>query len=211
VVRSFRRGALAAVLVLSLAPLAACASGNDSQTLGIHPDSQATAKGDIKVQNAYVLTQAGGPATVSARLFNNGSADQTLDSVRIAGTLTASLSDPNGGQTVTVPAHGSVLLGGTGNPSAVLDTGSESLRDGDVQSAVFTFSSTGQVALPVNVTPATGYLEPYGPSSLPTTAPPYPTATTPTATPGGTSAKPGGASAKPGSTAGRTDTAVVSQ
>ncbi|HEY5832466.1 DUF461 domain-containing protein [Streptomyces sp.] len=184
-VRSFRRGALAAVLALSLAPLAACAAGNSAETLEISPDSPSVTVGDIQVQNAFVLTQPNGPASVSARLFNNGATDQTLQSVQLAGSMNASLSGADGGQTVTVPAQGSVLLGGKGNPAATISSGSEALRDGDVQKAVFVFSSTGPVALLINVTPATGYFEPYGPTSVPPTAAPTAPATVP-ATPSAT-------------------------
>jgi hypothetical protein len=193
VVRSFRRGACAAVLALSLAPLAACAAGNGAATLAIHPDNAATSVGDMEVQNAYVLTEANGPATVSARLFNNGTSAQTLQSLQVAGTLNAQLRGVKGRSTVTVPAHGSVLLGGKGNPAAIVDTTQESLRNGDVQTAVFTFSASGSVSLPINVTPAVGFFEPYGPSSLPASASPSPTTTpsgsstpTGTATPTGT-------------------------
>lgn len=203
-VRSFRRGALAAVVALSLAPLAACAAGNSAQTLKVEPDSQSATVGDIQVQNAFVLTQPGGPATVSARLFNNGTADQTLQAVQLAGGLSARLSGADGGGTITVPAHGTVLLGGKGNPAATIDSGSESLRDGDVQNAVFNFSTTGAVALPVNVTPAAGFFEPYGPSSLPTTAVPLPTDTA-TAAPTDTATPTGTATATP------TDTATPQQ
>jgi hypothetical protein len=185
VVRSFRRGALAAVVALTLAPLAACAAGNDAQTGKVEPDSQSAQVGDILVQNVFVLTQPGGPATVSARVFNDGTTDQTLQAVQLAGGISAQLSAADGGSTITIPAHGTVLLGGTGNPAAVINSGVESLRDGDVQNAVFNFSSTGAVALPVNVTPAAGFFAPYGPSSVPTTAAPLPTET-PTATPTGT-------------------------
>lgn len=195
-VRSFRRGALAAAVVaLSVAPLAACGAGNEAQTLKVEPDSQSASKGDIQVQNAFVLTQPNGPASVTARLFNNGNADQTLQAVQLSGGQSAQLSGADGGGTVTVPAHGTVLLGGKGNPTAVVGGGAEALRDGDVQNAVFQFSAAGAVALPVQVQPATGYLEPFGPGTLPTTAAPSPSATpttppsgtaTPTSTPSGT-------------------------
>ncbi|NUS14461.1 MAG: DUF461 domain-containing protein, partial [Streptomyces sp.] len=177
-VRSFRRGALAAAVVaLSVAPLAACGAGNNAQTLKVEPDSQATAKGDILVQNAFVLTQAGGPATVTARLFNGGNSDQTLQGIALSGGQSAQLSAPNGGGSVTVPAHGTVLLGGQGNPTAVINSGQETLRDGDMQNAVFSFSGVGAVTLPVQVTPARSYFAPYGPGSLPTTEAPTPSAT----------------------------------
>jgi hypothetical protein len=178
VVRSFRRGALAAAVVaLSVAPVAACGAGDGAQTLQVKPDSQSATKGDIQVQNAFVLTQPNGPATVTARLFNNGNADQTLQAVQLSGGGSAQLSGPDGGGTVTVPAHGTVLLGGKGNPTAVVSSGSEALRDGDVQNAVFQFSSVGAVSLPVQVTPAAGYFEPFGPGTLPTTQAPTPTET----------------------------------
>lgn len=186
-VRSFRRGALAAAVVaLSVAPLAACGAGYKAETQEVQPDSQATSKGDIQVQNAFVLTQPNGPATVTARLFNNGGSDQTLDRVKLSTGQTAQLTDPLGAgtQSITVPAHGSVLLGGKGNPAAVFSGGSESLRNGDMQDTTFTFSGTGDVSLPANVMPAAGYLEPYGPGSVPTTPAPAPTATdTATASP----------------------------
>lgn len=191
-VRSFRRGALAAVFALSLAPLAAaCSAGNDAQTLKVRPDSDFVAVGDIKVQNAVVITQdaGAGPSTVSARLFNNGDADQTLQAVRV-GDKAVALAADGGGQAVTVPAHGSVLLGGKGNPSATVDTTTEALRDGDVENAVFQFSTTGPVAIQVNVIPATGTYKEFGPGSLPpTTQAPSPSATAKpsgTATPSGT-------------------------
>jgi hypothetical protein len=188
VVRSFRRGAVAAVLALTLAPLAAaCAAGNNAETYEIHANSDSGSAGDVKVQNAFVLTDPTGPATITARLFNNGSSAQSLQAVQIGGSGTAQLSGPKGGSTVTVPAHGSVLLGGKGNPAAVLKSGGEDLRDGDVQNAVFSFSGTGPVKMQINVTPASSYFEPYGPGSLPTTAAPSPTGTaTPTTTPSST-------------------------
>lgn len=188
-VRSFRRGALAAAVVaLSVAPLAACGAGYKAETQEVQPDSQATTKGDIQVQNAFVLTQPNGPATVTARLFNNGTSDQTLDRVKLSTGQTAQLTDPagSGTNTITVPAHGSVLLGGKGNPAAVLSGATESLRNGDMQGTTFTFSGAGDVSLPVNVMPAAGYLEPYGPGSVPTTEAPTPTSTD-TASPGDTS------------------------
>lgn len=191
-VRSFRRGAVAAVLALTLAPLAAaCAAGNDAATLEVEPDSASASAGPVKVQNAFVLTQDSGPATVTARLFNNGSSAETLQSVQLAGGVSATLAGSGGAQGVTVPAHGSVLLGGKGNPAATVDTGSEALRDGDVQNAVFTFSDAGPVTVLANVLPATGFYQPYGPSSTPTTQAPT---STPTSTPSG---KP---NSKPGST-----------
>lgn len=75
---SLRRGALAAAATaFSIAALSACAAGTDAQTLEVKPDNAETAVGDIKIQNAIVITQpvtdSPGPAVVSATLFNTGS------------------------------------------------------------------------------------------------------------------------------------------
>src|SRR5690242_13947195 len=114
---SLRRGALAAsVIAFSIASLAACGAGNNSQTLEIKPDNAATSVGAIKVQNATIITQpdpqATGPAVVSATIFNGGATNQTLQSVTIAGTSQPLKLSPAKGQSLTVPAHGSLILGG---------------------------------------------------------------------------------------------------
>jgi copper(I)-binding protein len=171
---SLRRGALAAtVLAISLAPLAACGVGSDAQTLEVKPDNAATSVGVVKVQNASVITQpkrdAKGPAVVSATLFNNGRTDQVLESVTLPGTgQKAELHAAKGNGPVTVPAGGSVLLGGKGHPTAVLASGRDAVSDGDVQPVVFTFSKTGDVKLDTFVVPALHYFSGYGPDALPT-------------------------------------------
>lgn len=87
---SLRRGGLAAAAIaFSIASLAACA-GNNAQTLEVKPDNAATSVGDIKIQNAIVVTQPGteteGPAVVSATVFNGATTDQTLDSITMDGS-----------------------------------------------------------------------------------------------------------------------------
>ncbi|GHJ34485.1 DUF461 domain-containing protein [Streptomyces sp. TS71-3] len=171
--RSLRRGALAAtVLAFSIAALAGCGVGTNAQTLEVKPDNAATTVGVIKVQNALIITQpkldAKGPAVISATLFNNGRTDQTLDSVTLPGSgATADLKPAKGKGPLTVPAGGSLLLGGKGNASAVLATGRESVQDGNVQPVTFTFSGTGQVKLDTFVVPAHSYFSKWGPSTLP--------------------------------------------
>ena len=133
--RSLRRGALAAsAIAFSLASLSACAAGNGAQTLGVKADNAYVTVGDIKVQNATVVTQpkpdAEGPAVVAATLFNNGKDPQTLDSVQV-GSATVKLSPGKGTGPITVPAHGSVVLGGKGNASAVIANGREAAKNGD--------------------------------------------------------------------------------
>ncbi|MET8825797.1 DUF461 domain-containing protein [Streptomyces sp. NPDC004610] len=169
---SLRRGALAAsALAFSIATLAACGAGNNAQTLQIVPDNAATSVGDIKIQNAIVITQpeagASGPAAVSATLFNTGRSAQTLDSIAVEGHGNAEISPATGNGPLTVPAGGSVIIGGAGNASAVLTDG-EGLVDGDAQPVTFTFSSTGEVGLQAFVVPAESFFSSWGPSAVPT-------------------------------------------
>ncbi|GAU64746.1 hypothetical protein SSP35_01_00820 [Streptomyces sp. NBRC 110611] len=172
--RSLRRGVLAAtVLSLSVATLSACAAGNDAQTLEIKPDNAATSAGDIQIQNALVITQpdlkAKGPAVVAVTLFNNGTQDQKLTSISLDGThQSAKLAPAEGGSgPITVPAGGSVVIGGKGNASAVLASGREAVQDGNAQPLTFDFSSTGKVKLSAFVVPAKTYFKDFGPSQVP--------------------------------------------
>lgn len=168
---SLRRGVLAAALALPLASLAACGAGSDAQTLQVKPDTAMARVGSIELQNVVVLTQRGGdgPASVTARIYNNGSAKQSLETLTV-GSEQVRLSAPDGGQTLIVPANGSILLGGKGNPSATIARSTEAVKDGDFQKVTFTFSDTGVVSVQAHVQPATGYYAPYGPTSSPTPA-----------------------------------------
>ncbi|MET9663286.1 DUF461 domain-containing protein [Streptomyces sp. NPDC006510] len=197
--RSLRHGALAATaIVFSIASLAGCGAGNDAATLKIRPDTAATTIGDISIQNANVITQpertAAGPAVVSATLFNNGTKPQTLEAVTLPGSsASVQLHAAKGAGSVVVPAGGSVILGGKGNASAVIENGSEAAQAGNVQPVVFKFSSTGEIPLSAFIVPATSYFTGYGPSTLPVA---------PQETPAGSASateKPGGA---PGESAG---------
>lgn len=176
---SLRRGALAAsAIAFSIASLAACGAGNGSQTLEIKPDNAATKVGNIKVQNALVITQpdpqSTGPAVVSATLFNQGASDETLQSISLPGTSGTVKLTPAKGQSLTVPAHGSLILGGQGNASAEVPNGRTAVEDGNVQKVTFTFSKTGAVSLDSFVVPATSYFDKWGPSQIPS-APATPT------------------------------------
>ncbi|MGX9227600.1 hypothetical protein ACWV95_17770 [Streptomyces albus] len=85
---SLRRGTLAAAtLALAAVSLTACGAGNDAQTLRIRPDNAATHVGDIKIQNVNIVTDphGSGEATVTARIFNEGSKDQVLKGVTSKG------------------------------------------------------------------------------------------------------------------------------
>ncbi|MER5310873.1 DUF461 domain-containing protein [Streptomyces sp. NPDC002773] len=174
--RSLRRGALAATaLVFSIAALSACGAGNDAQTLGVRPDNAAVTVDDVKIQNALVITQpeAGvkGPAVVSATVFNNGDKPQTLDSISLPGSnATVTLKPAEGSGPISIPAGGSVVIGGAGNATATIENGSEATRKGDAQKVVFKLSRTGDVGLSAFVVPASSYFKDFGPSIVP--APP---------------------------------------
>ena len=196
--RSLRRGVLAAsALVFSLASLTACGAGNNAQTLGVKPDSAATSVDVITIQNATVVTQpeadAAGPAVVTGTFFNNGKTAQTLDSVKLPGTsATVKLAPAKGSGPVTVPAGGSVQLGGAGNASAVIEQGREAAKNGDAQQVVFTFSETGEVGLRAFVYPSNSYFKGVGPSSLPSAPAKSPSASVSASSSGSATGKPSG-------------------
>ncbi|MEU4064431.1 DUF461 domain-containing protein [Streptomyces wedmorensis] len=174
--RSLRRGALAATaIVFSVAALSACGAGNDAQTLGVRPDNAAVTVDDVKIQNALVITQPDarvkGPAVVSATVFNNGNLPQVIESITLPGTVgTVKLAAAEGSGPITVPALGSVVIGGEGNASAVIENGLAEARTGDAQKVVFKLSKTGDVSLSAFVVPSAGYFKDFGPSIVP--APP---------------------------------------
>ncbi len=164
---SLRRGGLAAAAIaFSIASLAACAAGNNAQTLEVKPDNAATSVGDIKIQNAIVVTQPSteteGPAVVSATVFNGATTDQTLDSITVDGAGTAELTPAKGegkGGKVVIPAGGYVVLGGENNASAVLTDVTDAVKDGNAQRVTFNFSETGEVGLRAFVVPAEHYFD----------------------------------------------------
>ncbi|PWI09402.1 DUF461 domain-containing protein [Streptomyces sp. NWU339] len=169
---SLRRGAIAAAAIaFSVASLSACTSGNNAQSLQIQPDNAATSVGDIKVQNAIVVTQpdreSTGPAVVAATLFNEGRSDQTLESITLPGTGKTVALTPAKGGSLTVPAGGSLIIGGAGNASAVLPSSREAVQDGNAQPVTFTFSKTGDVSLRAFVHPAESFFSEWGPSEIP--------------------------------------------
>ncbi|MFG3101447.1 DUF461 domain-containing protein [Streptomyces sp. NPDC048182] len=170
---SLRRGALAAAAIaFSIASLAACGAGHNAETLEIKPDNAATTVGDIKVQNAIVVTQpdlkSTGPAVVSATLYNNGRTAQTLEGIRVDGIdKTAELKPAKGQQGVTVPAGGYLTLGGKDNAAAVLPSSRMAVNDGNAQRITFSFSETGDVSLRAFVVPAESYFSSWGPSETP--------------------------------------------
>ncbi|MEV0115506.1 DUF461 domain-containing protein [Streptomyces sp. NPDC050844] len=177
--RSLRRGVIAATAIaFSLTSLAACGAGNDAATNEIKPDNAATAVGDIKIQNAMVITQpdleSTGPAVIAATIFNNGSTAQTLDGITVDGTgkkakITPGKDDESSkpGGPLTIPAGGSIIIGGKDNASAVLPSSREAVKDGDAQPVTFAFSKTGDVKMQTFVIPAESYFKKWGPSEVP--------------------------------------------
>ncbi|MEU9344719.1 DUF461 domain-containing protein [Streptomyces sp. NPDC048278] len=169
---SLRRGALAAsTIAFSVAALSACGAGNNSQTLEIKPDNAATSVGDIKVQNATVITQpdltSTGPAVVSATIFNTGTEPETLQSITVAGTGKTAELHATKTQPLTIPGGGRLILGGKDNASAVLGSSREAVQDGNAQKITFTFSTTGDVSLRAFVVPAESFFTGWGPSAVP--------------------------------------------
>ncbi|MGW6461115.1 hypothetical protein ACWF94_35185 [Streptomyces sp. NPDC055078] len=174
--RCLRRGALAVTAAaLSFAVLTGCGAGNNAQSLEVKPDTAAATVDTITVQNANVITQpkegAAGPAAVSATVFNSGTERQTIDSITLTGGVgTVKLAPAKGSGPVSVPAGGSIVIGGKGNASATIVDGQALTKNiGGVQETVFRFSDTGDVKLNAFVMPASGDFKDFG-----ATAPPKP-------------------------------------
>ncbi|MEG8279230.1 DUF461 domain-containing protein [Streptomyces sp. AHA2] len=169
---SLRRGALAAAAIaFSIASLAACGAGNNAQTLEIQPDNAATSVGDIRIQNAVVITQpdleSTGPAAIAATFFNEGSTTQTLESITLPGTGKSAELKPAKGGSLSIPPGGSLIVGGKDNATAILPSSREAVQDGNAQKITFTFSKTGEVSLSAFVVPAEHHFKEWGPSEVP--------------------------------------------
>ncbi|MFD4025224.1 DUF461 domain-containing protein [Streptomyces sp. NPDC058576] len=181
--RSLRHGALAATATLfSIVSLSACAAGNNAETLKVRPDNPATTVGNIKVQNANVITLpeggADGPAVVAATLFNDGTEREVLEAITLPGSnVEVKLQAAGGKGPIVVPAGGRVIIGGKGNAAAVIENSGEAARNGDVQQVVFKLSLTGDVGLGASVYPAEGFFKDFGPSPQAEAPVPKPTST----------------------------------
>lgn len=169
---SIRRGTLAATaLALAVLTLSACGAGKDAQTLEIKPDNAAATVGSIKVQNVNIITpdSGSGPAAVTGRIFNQGSKDETLTAIKVKGSgERVRLRPAEGEKALTVPAGGSLALGGEGNASALLpEAGTGAVRNGNAQGVTFDLSRTGNVSLRAAVVPAHGDYKKFGPTVEP--------------------------------------------
>ncbi|WP_282206099.1 DUF461 domain-containing protein [Kitasatospora fiedleri] len=180
--RSLRRGAVAAIVLAAIVPLAACAAGNDASTLQIKPDNAATAIGsDVKLNNIVVVTPGGtageytGPANVTVNVANTGDGPEVLTSLKVGDTA-AKLTDKSGAavDSIALAPGESVLLGAEGGPLAAVPNADVSV--GGYVKTTFTFKNAGEVSANANVQPADGLYEGYGPAKASPSAPASPAA-----------------------------------
>ena len=149
---SLRRGVAAAFFAFSIAGLSACGAGNDAATSEITPNVASARVDDIRVQNVNIIVpqdSSGDPGAVIGHIFNGGDHDQTLEAIELPGSGSrVELSPAEGEGSLVVPAHGSLLLGGEGNASAVVaDPESGDIALGNAQQVVFVLSETGDIEL----------------------------------------------------------------
>ncbi|MEV8093688.1 DUF461 domain-containing protein [Kitasatospora sp. NPDC085879] len=177
--RSLRRGAIAALVLATVVPLSACSAGNQAETLQIKPDNAATSIGqNLRLNNVLLVTEKGassdeaGPVNLTVNIANTGSTPEVLQSVTVEGAGTATFTDAKGAAVteIVVPAGGSVLIGGEGQPLAHLT--SAKLPIGGYADTDFSFKTAGKVGLPVGVVPATGLYASFGPKAPEHTAKP---------------------------------------
>ncbi|MFD0276637.1 DUF461 domain-containing protein [Kitasatospora sp. NPDC127111] len=175
--RSLRVGSIAAIAALAIASLSSCAAGNTPDTLEIKPDNaQATVGTSIRLNNIAVVTgdetsgEHTGPANVTVNISNSGDTPVELQSVSV-GTDSATFADEKGAPlaTVVVPAGGSVLLGGDGNPSARI--ASTSLVVGGFAPTTFAFKSGERTEADAAVYPNKSIYKGFGPTPTPVAAP----------------------------------------
>ena len=177
----------AGALALLMPAIAGCEAGNGAPTLMFHAASAGaqTVVNGIRITNVFVLgapsgstLPAGSNASLFMSLFNDGTTDDTLQSVSAAGAASVTLA----GGTVAVPSETPVNLTGP-QPSAVLNNLSAPLPSGGYVKVTMQFKNAGPVTLQVPVEPQSYYWATYSPApSAPASVP----ASTPAATPGST-------------------------
>ncbi|WP_055587288.1 hypothetical protein [Peterkaempfera griseoplana] len=214
--RSLRNGAIAA-LVLAIAPLSACAASNDAATLQVQPDNAATSIGDnLRLNNILLVTRGAGaaetetrPAAVSVNISNSGSTAEVLKAITVGDAGTAELVGPDGARVpqITIPAGGSLLLGGPGQPRAQVPDAT--VQEGGYAKVTFGFDAAGTVTTQAAVVTGRGDYAPFAPTAPSTpTAPPTGAATGAAAGAGATNPQATGtATATAGTNAAGTSTA----
>ncbi|WP_406200163.1 DUF461 domain-containing protein [Kitasatospora sp. NBC_01560] len=175
--RSIRVGSIAAIAALAIASLSSCAAGNTPDTLEIRPDNaQATAGTDLLLNNIVVVTgdessgEHTGPANVTVNISNSGTVPAELQSINV-GTDAAAFADDKGAplSVIVIPAGGSVLIGGEGNPSARV--ASTSVNVGGYVPTAFAFRSGEKAATEAAVSPNKGLYKGWGPTASPVAVP----------------------------------------
>jgi copper(I)-binding protein len=177
--RSLRRGAVAAVIAVAIAPvLAACSAGSSAATLEVKPNSAATSinGGQLKLNGVAVVTDANGnaPASVIASIANNQQQDENLVSVTV-GTTAATLSGPT-----VIHTGGALSLGNPGPSATTAIVPTLDQPAGAVVPITFVFANSGSVTLQAQIQTGTGQYALYAPKPTPTVA------VTPSALPTGT-------------------------
>ncbi|MFJ9775264.1 DUF461 domain-containing protein [Kitasatospora sp. NPDC101157] len=188
--RSLRRGSIAAIAAIAIASLSSCAASTTPDTLQIKPDNAAATLGtNIRLNNIVLVTGVGtsgdytGAANVVVNISNTAGTPAELQSITV-GNAAATFSDAAGAplSSIVVPAGGSVILGGQGNPSALIN--SVSVHIGGFATTTFAFKDGQKVDAQAAVSPDSGIYKGFGPTPAPTPTPAaVPTkATTPAAT-----------------------------
>lgn len=105
---------LSAVLLVTVAPAAACAAGNDAESYRIAPDNVNADIGDLKLRDVRLVADAGGSgnASLAAYILNPGGEPDTLTAVSLEGGA----SSPAATAGVTIPPGQPVLMGSPGHP-----------------------------------------------------------------------------------------------
>lgn len=143
--------------VVAAAAVSACSVGAEAGTLNEAPITGARADaGLVKIRNALVVAPAeiGGDATLSVTIVNDGTTDDALVDVEIAGTAepVAVTMRPS---TIELPAETATRIPTGTRPSAVLDA--DTLAVGTYTRATFSFANAGSVELSLLVVAPVGW------------------------------------------------------
>lgn len=169
--RSLRRGAVAAVIAVAIAPvLAACSAGSSAATLQVKPNAAATSVngGQLKLNGVAIVADANGnaPASVIASIANNEQQAENLVSVTV-GTTAASLTGPT-----AIPSGSALSLGTPGANATLATVPSLDQPAGANEPITFVFANGGSVTLSAQIQTGTGEYAPYAPATpTPTTVP----------------------------------------
>lgn len=149
---------LIGALALLIPAITGCEAGLNAPTLEFHPASSGAhiVVNGITISNVFVLgppagstLPKGSSASVFLSLFNGGSNDDTLTSVKAPGSASSvSLS----GGTVSVPVNALVNLAGP-QPSVVITDLTKPLTAGQDITVTLNFEHAGSVTLGVPVQP----------------------------------------------------------